>query len=39
MGPYVHAPVGVHERLRDPAQTAYDARLADEEPRAKAMTS
>ncbi len=36
MGPYVHAPVGVHERLRDPAQPIYEARLAedsvDEEP-------
>ncbi len=36
MGPYVHAPVGVHERLRDPAQIVYDTRLAedsvDEEP-------
>ncbi len=36
MGPYVHAPMGVHERLRDPAQPVYDARLVedsvDEEP-------
>ncbi len=30
VGPYVHAPVGVHERLRDPAQPVYEARLADD---------
>ncbi len=36
MGPYAYTPVGVHERLRDPAQPLYEARLAedsvDEEP-------
>ncbi len=36
MGPYVHVRVGVHERLKDPAQIVYDAHLAedsvDEEP-------
>ncbi len=29
-GPYVSAPVGAHERLEYPAQTIYDARMAED---------